>query len=436
MNNYKVSAQVLVASIASIGSLLYGIGLGWSSPSGVKILNTEKNFEITSSQFSWVVAMNSIGGCIGCLVTGLIRSNYGTKVSIFIFTIPSFSGWMLLAFAQAWWMLIIEIRGVLLSFYEITVKSGILFSYAIGSFTRQSITNAICGGIVVLYAIAFLFMPESPLYLMKQHKTEEAKKSLTYLRGRNYKMDDELTRLHLEIDELERNTKPFWQEIRTKATRKAFVIVMSMFIFFQLCGINAIIFYTTTILIESGITIDPFIATCMLGVIQVIGVLCSTALVDHYGRKILLIASNIIMIFGLLGVGIYFHLKEKTTVTSITWLPLVLFCIYFIGFSIGVGSVTYVLMGELISLNAKRVIGPMAQFSNFLMAFLIAIFFPKIANYIGMHYAFYIFAAFCFIAIIFIIVMLPETKGKSLVEIQNLLTNDRKCDTNNFKNRF
>ncbi|KAG5683049.1 hypothetical protein PVAND_012356 [Polypedilum vanderplanki] len=403
---------------------------------------------MSQNQFSWAVAANLIGGCFGCLITGLIRNKFGTKISIYIFCVPSFCGWILLTFSFNWWMVILgrfiigiaassfnfnvlvyigecaskEIRGILLSFFEMSLKFGILFSYVIGSFTKQQVTNAVCASIVIFYAISFSFLPESPLYLMKQHKAEKAKKSLIRLRGSNFKIDDEMTNLKEEIEELERTKKPFWQELSIKATRKAFFILIAMFFFFQMCGINAIVYYTTIIFIESGLTIDPFIATCILGIIQVVSISCTLAFVDRCGRKPLLIISNAVMIFGLFGFGIYFHIKENINVSGFELLPLFMLGIFMIGFSIGVGNVTFVLMGEMFSLNAKRFFGPLTQFMNYLTSFSIAIFFPLVANSIGMHFAFYFFGLCCIFAIIFIIFILPETKGKTLVEIQKLLS--------------
>jgi MFS family permease len=87
-----------------MGSFLYGVGLGWSSPSAIKILDTQKSFEMTQNQFSWAVAMNSVGGIIACFVTGHIRDRVGSKISILIFTLPSFCGWMVLTFSAEWWM--------------------------------------------------------------------------------------------------------------------------------------------------------------------------------------------------------------------------------------------------------------------------------------------------------------------------------------------
>ena len=129
-----------------------------------------------------------------------------------------------------------QIRGVLLTFYEINVKVGVLFIFILGTVTNLLVMNIICAVIVVLYAIAFVCLPETPMYLMTKGKAEEAKKSLRILRGSNYNYDNEMTEIQEEINEIETTKLSFLQEIKKKATRKAFIMVIILFLFFQMSG--------------------------------------------------------------------------------------------------------------------------------------------------------------------------------------------------------
>lgn len=196
-------------------------------------------------------------------------------------------------------------------------------------------------------------------------------------------------------------------------------------LFFIILGINAVTFYMTSIIIDSGIEYDPFVATAFLGFIQLLAIMSSALFVDRFGRKILMILSNFVMIFGLVGLGIFFYFKENSSAEGFEYLTLVFICVFLIGFSFGVGSVTFVLVGELFSLNAKKVISPIAQGVSFIMSFIVATFFPPIADLIGIYSAFFIFAIFCFLSAIYLIIFLPETKGKSLYEIQKILTKEK-----------
>lgn len=389
--------------------------------------------------------MMSLGASFSCIPAGIIRDRFGSKILVMIYSIPSLIGWMLLTFSINAWMLIMgrfligmagggyaflvpiyigeiaskEIRGTLLSIYEITVKMGVLFIYVLASTINLQIANVICASIVVAYFVIFTILPESPIYLMQKGKIKRAKASLKVLRGNLNEDDYEMLGCKQEG---QTKSETLFDQMKDKATRRAFFIISILFIFFQACGINAVLFYLTTIFIETGNKFDPFTSTMILGLVQVLGVLLTVVLVDRCGRKILMILSFAVMIIGHIGIGVFFHFKTQG-VTIFEWIPLISLNIFFIGFSIGVGSVTYILLGELFSVSAKKIIAPMAQTINFLTSFAVTLTFPLISSVIGIYLMFYAFALFCFFGIIFVIIYLPETKKKSLNEIQQLLTN-------------
>jgi SP family facilitated glucose transporter-like MFS transporter 8 len=318
-----------------------------------------------------------------------------------------------------------EIRGILLTFFESSVKIGILFAYVIGYLFSQTIMNSICGALVILFTIIFMFVPETPMYLVGKSELDRAKLSIKYLRGNSYDAQKEITELQRQFNEIESTKVSFVQEIQKKATRKAFIIVFFLFVFFQLSGINPVVFYSTNIFIEANIKLDPFFATVILGVVQVTGVFVATFYIDKYGRKILLAISFVMMVIGLSGIGIYFTLKNMDiSVHDIEMLPLIMLGLFLVGFSLGVGSITFVLVGELFSQNAKKIISPAVQTVNVLMSFTVTMIYPTLASIIGLHFTFFIFASFCLVGLIFVLIVLPETKGKSLYDIQKLLTNE------------
>lgn len=306
-----------------------------------------------------------------------------------------------------------EIRGSLLAIYEITVKTGILTIYIIASVTDLIISNTICAIIVISYFLIAMCLPESPVYLLRKNKFESARKSLKILYGDGNSE-------HEFNPQVQVKNKAFMDEMNNEATQKAFLIIFMLFAFFQACGINACLFYLTTIFIESNIEVDPFLSTIILGVMQLVGVFIALTLVDRSGRKFLLILSFSFMIVGHIGIGSFFHAKAFG-VKFFEWLPLISLCIYFIGFSLGVGSVTYILLGELFSSSAKKIVAPLAQTVNFFSSFGVTLIFPIISSIIGIYFMFYAFAAFCFLGILFVYFFLPETKGKSLDEIQAIL---------------
>jgi SP family facilitated glucose transporter-like MFS transporter 8 len=125
------------------------------------------------------------------------------------------------------------------------------------------------------------------------------------------------------------------------------------------------------------------------------------------------------MCVGLLGLAVFFNAKNwDADLKNFQWVPVVCLCLFSIGFSAGLGSVPFVLVGELFSLSAKRIAAPLAQTTNFFLSFVVTLTFPIVAEYVGMFVLFYIFSLCCFIGVLYTWFVVPETKGKSLNEIQ------------------
>ena len=144
--------------------------------------------------------------------------------------------------------------------------------------------------------------------------------------------------------------------------------------------------------------------------------------VDRFGRVFLLKLSFSVMSVGNLGIAAFFTLKENdANLEGFGWLPLTSLCVFCIGFSSGMGSIPPVLLGEIFSDEAKKVIAPFTQTLNCVMSAVVGILFPLLVQEIGLGLTFTFFFIFCILGFIFTICVIPETKGKSLEEIQVLL---------------
>ena len=319
-----------------------------------------------------------------------------------------------------------EIRGILLTIHQVSLTFGVVFVYILGSLTNLFVIKLICGSITIIYVICFTFLPETPIFLIKNRNPEKAEKSIKFLRGENYNVKEETLYLQqLHEEELTAPKNSFLIEIRKRETYRAFVLVILLFFFFQMSGINAINFYTTTIFIEAGVKIDPSLATVIMVIVQALATLTSVGFVDRFGRVFLLKISFILMTVGLLGVGTFFYTEtiKDMNFDYIKWLPLPSLCLVCLGFSAGLGPVPIILLGEIFSNEAKKVIAPFTQTWNMTLSFVIGIFYPALGSMIGTGLTFYLFAGFCIIGFLFTIFFVPETNGKSLEEIHKILSN-------------
>lgn len=224
----------------------------------------------------------------------------------------------------------------MLSLFQVSLNTGVLFVFTVGHFSSLLVLNIVCGTIPVLYSLGFLALPESPIVLISQNREDDAKSSLRRLRGANYNTDSEIEALKWQIEDSKVRRKTFVEVFQTKSTKKAFIIIILQFFFFQMSGINVVLFYSTIIFIEAGIDFEPGIASIIVSSVQVFSTFFAIALVDRFGRKTMLSSSSTLMCFGLIGIGTFFTLKDSgTDVESLSWLPVFSLCVFMVGFSAG-----------------------------------------------------------------------------------------------------
>ncbi|XP_045495403.1 facilitated trehalose transporter Tret1-2 homolog isoform X2 [Colias croceus] len=454
-DNGRKLPQYIAALSATLGALAAGSMLGWSSPVILKITqdnSTDYNFSVSESQGDWVSSLINLGAAAVCFPIGLIMDILGRKKTMLFLTLPFTLGWLLITFASNVGMLMAgrfitgiaggafcvtapaytseiaqdSIRGTLGSYFQLMITVGILFAYAVGSYTSVFVFNILCTLIPIVFAIIFFFMPESPNFLVVKGRHDEAREALIRLRGRNYDVDSELSNLQTKAEDAKNNPVSFLSAITKKTALKAVLICYALMLFQQLSGINAVIFNTSKIFTSAGAAIEPAIATIIIGVIQVLATFVSSLVVDKLGRRILLLFSALVMCICSTALGVYFFLQDthgssSSIVEALSWLPLLSLSLFIIAFSLGFGPIPWMMAGELCLIDIKAFVGSTAGTFNWLLSFTVTSTFNSLNNAIGSGQVFWLFAGIMVIGFIFIFFIVPETKGKSVDEIQIML---------------
>lgn len=163
-------------------------------------------------------------------------------------------------------------------------------------------------------------------------------------------------------------------------------------------------------------------ATIIVGVVQVIATFVSSLVVDKLGRRILLLASDSIMAVCTILLGVYFYLDQNGhDVSNLGWLPIVSLCMFIVMFSLGFGPIPWMMMGELFAADVKGLAGSLAGTFNWLLAFIVTKTFTNLVTAMGRAETFWLFSALSIVGTVFVFFVVPETKGKSLAEIQRML---------------
>lgn len=177
--------------------------------------------------------------------------------------------------------------------------------------------------------------------------------------------------------------------------------------------------------------IEPEIATIIVGIMQVVATLFASLLVDRLGRRILLIISAFAMATCTIVMGIYFFLqdKDRALTSSLGWLPITALCIFIIAFSIGFGPVPWLMLGEVFGQDVKGLAGSLSGTLNWVLAFIVTKTYSNLAAAIHTGPTFWFYSVLTIIGAVFVIFVVPETKGKSLNEIQDQLDSGKQKES-------
>ncbi|XP_064545466.1 facilitated trehalose transporter Tret1-2 homolog isoform X1 [Drosophila montana] len=453
-NRSRTLPQYVAALAAAGGAFAAGTLLGWTSPAETSIVKDDfYGFEVSDESYSWVSSFMTLGAACVCIPIGFLINMIGRKWTMLLLVLPFVLGWALLIWAQNVVMMFVarfilgiaggafcvtapmytgeiaqkDIRGTLGSFFQLMITLGILFVYGIGAGLDVFWMSVVCGILPIIFGVIFFFMPESPTYLVSKDRSEAAVKSIQWLRGKEYDYAPELEELHQTDREIRENKVNIMAALGRPVTIKALSISLGLMFFQQLSGINAVIFYSKAIFEDAKTDIDASMSTILIGVMQVVATFVSTLVVDKLGRRILLLASGIVMALSTTAIGVYFFLKERNedSVENLGWLPVASLCIFMIMFSIGYGPVPWLMMGELFATDIKGFAGSIAGTTNWVLAFVVTKTFKNLNDGLGSGGTFWLFAGVTVVGVIFVFFAVPETKGKSLNEIQQELAGHR-----------
>lgn len=445
----KVLPQYFAGLSAAMGSFALGAVIGWTNPVEPQIKNGDLDFSVSNIEYGWIGSLMPLGAACVCIPIGFVINIIGRKLTMLILVPPFVLGWILIMLASNIFMLYVarfllgmcggafciiapiytteiaqtEIRGILGCFFQMLITSGVLYAYVVGSFTGVMINSILCAVIPILMAILFLILPESPAFFVRKGMMEQAQKSLQWLRGKDYDISVEIAEF-VAVDKYAKEIKgTIMKKLCKSSSLKALGISIALMLFQQLSGINAIIMYSTGIFKDADTGFSDATCTVLVGVMMVIATFVSLFFIDRVGRRPLLILSAGFMCVCTFGVGFYFFEKDSNPdfAKTFTWLPVLCCCLYVIMFSFGFGAIPWLLMAELFSDDIKGIAGSISGTCNWLAAFIVTISYPLVSGSIGIGPTFWIFTCLTLLAVIFVIFLVPETKGKTFLEIQAIL---------------
>ena len=450
------SFLALVCFVASLGGVLFGFDTAVISGtfSMVKVY-----YGLGDIELGWFASSALIGAIIGALFVGVLSDKFGRKPLFIIAAVLFFISALFSAippnFALLIWARLIgglgigiasvlspmyisefsppKMRGRLVALYQLSIVIGILLAYfsnwmllnfanknqmvsAGWEIINRVFVSEVWRGMFAaemlpagLFIILLLFIPESPRWLIKNNQSEKGYQILALISG------DSVARFELEeIKKTVDHVKGRITDLFKPGLRMALIVGVGLSFFGQFTGVNIVVYYGPTILEGAGFKLDSALQfQVAIGLINFIFTTIAIWKIDNWGRRPLLIWGMTAVCISLVIIGLLFSFGA----TSGFWI-LILLGVYMASLAISINAVIWVITGEIFP-NVIRGRGmSISTFTNWGINFTTAFLFPWYVGKAGMNIGFFTFAVFCFIATIFFFAFVPETKGKSLEEIE------------------
>ncbi|KAF5269948.1 hypothetical protein FQR65_LT05747 [Abscondita terminalis] len=432
----------------SVGMFLSGMAAGWTGNITEVLLAGEyNNITITVTELEWITSLPILGGLIFCIPVGILCDKIGRKPALLGLAACTIVGWLFVVFAKSLAFIyvgrffvgigkgsstqliplyIVEIAGKNVrakfgSFTLLLFNIGVFASFALGYVTGVKVLTIICVLISVLYFMVLLYLNETPTYKIMTNDYDSARTLLRKLGIKSHDVDTEIAAIKIAIQA--ENRRSLKEILQKRNARIAAMVTCGVTFFLNTGGFPVAIYYPSEIFASTQSSVNPKHATIILGGIQVMTAILGSGIIELFRRRLLLINSFFFSSIGMVALGSYFTLRDRSlasedVLSTLKFLPLLGLIFFYLISAIGISPLAIVLRTELFPIEAKAVAMSITGIVDWLLFFLITRFYIDLKMAVGGDVTFYIFAGMCILGGVFSYVTVPETKNKTLEQIQ------------------
>jgi len=451
--------QLLPTLVINLAALSSGLSLGFSA---IAIPQLKSNatwygqtelyqpFNLNMESGSWIASIFGLGAIFGGFAAGYLGTKFGQRKTMFMLAVPDIVAWIFIASAQNIPMMLFGrfLAGFCAAAYSPTIQTyiaeiaqpqhrgwlggltspilafGALLSYCLGSLISWHYV-AIIGIFIPLSMIPGLFLlPDTPYWYIQQGDEKKALQVIEKFREHGANSLAELWAvsdgLRSSITEL--SFKEAVQRLTQRQYRRPFLTLNFLFVLTAFTGNFAITFYAVDIFQHSGNgAINSYLSAIIIGAIKFLGAILYIPAVKYISRRMLICGSSFVMgtSMSILGLAMYSHESGLySNLEALVWLPLVCITIYMLADPIGVGSVPFLYLGEFFPAESRSILSGITVGLSNLNMFIVVKTFPGLTNMVGDSGTFWLYSVFCFVMILYTLVWIPETKGRSLQDIE------------------
>ncbi|XP_076256728.1 facilitated trehalose transporter Tret1-like isoform X2 [Rhynchophorus ferrugineus] len=473
----SVPLQIFLAFLSNFSNIAPGMSIGFSAVAIPALVSYDQ------TQISWFASMASLATPLGCVVSGPIADRFGRKIAIAVVNTTAFIGWIIVGSAyylteQQYAVILVgrfmtglatglcgtpaavymaeiaspELRSVFTTWVSLFYALGIFWVYLLGFLFKDDWgTISFIGAAFPLVGMIFLkyFIPESPSWLVAKNRVDEAKNNMCKLYGtKNY---DEDVQSEIEILLSSRGQKKYTHQktlpqqfakkvklLMRRSFWKPFLLVITYFFFQQFTGIFVIMFYAIDIVKGAKVEMDAYVTIVLIATARLVAMLLLSYCSKHYGRRPLSILSGTGMAICMLILGSYIlcikqGIIDEENEKKLAMIPVILLILYFFISTMGFYPIPFALSSEVYPRNIRGTAAGLGAGANFLFNFITVKIYPSMVDSMSSYGVFFFYGGMSVIGTIFVIFFLPETRGKTLEEIQDYFVKKKE---DNFTNRL
>ena len=453
---FNFSYIILIVFISALGGLLFGYD--WVVIGGAKRFY-EVYFDIRNQPAAqgWLMSSALIGCLIGAMSAGTISDRYGRKKPLIfaaaLFTLSAVGtgaanhitpfiiyriiGGLGIGMASVLSPIYIaevspaKLRGRFVAINQLTIVIGILLAQLINLWIARDVPEGFTDAQILeswngqhawrwmfwaevffagLFFIMAFFIPESPRWLVKAKHNNQASKTLQKIGGLEYAKETVRTIANTLKDETSRVD---FKDLKTPKVKRVLIIGFVLAVLQQWCGINVIFNYADEIFSQAGYGVNDMLFNIVAtGSVNLIFTLVGMAVIDRWGRRKLMLIGLTGLVITYLVFGLFYQLELKGMIMLLS--VLIGIAIY----AMTLAPTTWVVLSEIFPNKVRGVAMSIATFGLWAACFVLTYTFPILNSWAGPSGTFWTFAGICLVGLIFVKVNLPETKGKTLEQIE------------------
>lgn len=440
------------ALVASVGGLIFGFDTAVISGTTEQL---KAYFHLSDAYLGWAVGVALLGTIIGALVAGKPADRYGRKPALFVIGILYLVGALGSALATNILMLEVfrflgglgvgaasvcapiytaeispaKVRGRLVGLVQFNIVLGILLAYLSNTIVRTLVSDhtvdwrwmfAVMTVPSVIFLVMLFTVPETPRWLMANGREEQGREVIGRLTMTPEEGREQIAEIDASLRAAENSpTVPFFTKPHMKVILLAFTIAM----FNQMSGINAILYYAPVVMEKAGASTDAaFLMSVGVGVMNLIATMTALTVIDKIGRRSLMIVGSIgyLISLGFLSGLMFYYEKALGGAFDSTSSVLVLIglLVFIAAHAFGQGSVIWVFISEIFPNRIRGRGQSLGSLTHWVFAWLTSTLFPPVIAKLGGGTAFAIFFVFMIGQLIWVLRVMPETKGVPLEEME------------------